>query len=29
MALLLILILILGLAYEWIQKGLEWIEYDN
>nr|ANC49752.1 NADH dehydrogenase subunit 3 [Petaurista elegans caniceps] len=26
MALMLILILTLGLAYEWIQKGLEWIE---
>lgn len=28
-ALLLISILALGLAYEWIQKGLEWVEYDN
>nr|YP_007025785.1 NADH dehydrogenase subunit 3 [Pteromys volans]AEX68559.1 NADH dehydrogenase subunit 3 [Pteromys volans]QCF39426.1 NADH dehydrogenase subunit 3 [Pteromys volans]QQL92579.1 NADH dehydrogenase subunit 3 [Pteromys volans]URQ16270.1 NADH dehydrogenase subunit 3 [Pteromys volans]URQ16283.1 NADH dehydrogenase subunit 3 [Pteromys volans] len=26
MALMLITILTLGLAYEWIQKGLEWIE---
>lgn len=29
MSILLILLLILSLAYEWIQKGLEWSEYDN
>lgn len=25
----LIILLIISLAYEWIQKGLEWSEYDN
>lgn len=29
MSLLLISLLIVSLAYEWLQKGLEWSEYDN
>lgn len=29
MTLLLIILLIISLSYEWLQKGLEWSEYDN
>lgn len=29
MSLFLISLLIISLAYEWLQKGLEWSEYDN